>query len=143
MSENVFISETVSIHRLKNITLILIAIILTIFTPKAFAVDLGKISKTFKIEEEAFTQMMKRKLSEIDMEEERRKMENIARDRIENPTPVSGITVAKSDRTFYFDPTYTLNENAVLPCGEILHKAGTTVNPLEHMDLNRCLFFCR
>ena len=45
------------------------------------------------------------------------------------------------NRTFYFDPTYTLDEDAVLPCGKILHKAGTTVNPLEHMDLNRRLFF--
>ena len=141
MSENGFVLDAVLIRRSKNITLILIAIILTIFAPKAFAIDLGMISKTFKIEEEAFSQMMKRKLAEIDMEEERRKMENIARDRIESPTPVSGISVAKTDRTFYFDPTYTLDEDAVLPCGKILHKAGTTVNPLEHMDLNRRLFF--
>ena len=29
----------------------------------------------------------------------------------------------------------------MLPYGKVLHKAGTTVNPLEHMDLNRRLFF--
>ena len=37
--------------------------------------DLGKLGNTFKIEEEAFTQMMKRKLAEIDMEAEREKMQ--------------------------------------------------------------------
>ncbi len=103
--------------------------------------DLGKLGNTFKIEEEALTQMMKRKLAEIDMEAEREKMQKIAIDRVENPTPVIGITGAGENRTFYFDPTYTLDEDAVLPCGKILHKAGTIVNPLEHMDLNRRLFF--
>ena len=29
----------------------------------------------------------------------------------------------------------------MLPCGKVLHKAGTRVNPLEHMDLGRRLFF--
>ena len=53
----------------------------------------------------------------------------------------SGISGAKTDRTFYFDPTYTLDADAVLPCGKVLHKAGTRVNPLEHMDLNRRIFF--
>jgi conjugal transfer pilus assembly protein TraW len=103
--------------------------------------DLGKLGNTFKIEEEAFTQMMKRKLAEIDMEAEREKMQKIAIDRVENPVAVIGITGAGENRTFYFDPTYTLDEDAVLPCGKVLHKAGTKVNPLEHMDLNRRLFF--
>ena len=103
--------------------------------------DLGKLGNTFKIEEEAFTQMMKRKLAEIDMEAEREKMQKIAIDRVENPVAVIGISHADENRTFYFDPTYRLDEDAVLPCGKVLHKAGTTVNPLEHMDLNRRLFF--
>ena len=120
------------------ISLILISFI---YSPPALANDLGKLGNTFKIEEEAFTQMMKRKLAEIDMEAEREKMKKIAIDRVENPVPVIGITGAGENRTFYFDPTYRLDEDAVLPCGKVLHKAGTTVNPLEHMDLNRRLFF--
>ncbi len=120
------------------ITLILISFVQS---QLAMANDLGKLGNTFKIEEEAFTLMMKRKLAEIDMDTEREKMQKIAIDRVENPTPVIGITGVTENRTFYFDPTYTLDEDAVLPCGKILHKAGTTVNPLEHMDLNRRLFF--
>ena len=122
---------------------LLLAFLLIVFgiVEITMANDLGKLGNTFKIEEEAFTQMMKRKLAEIDMEAAREKMQKIAIDRVENPVPVIGITVVTENRTFYFDPTYTLDEDAVLPCGKILHKAGTTVNPLEHMDLNRRLFF--
>jgi len=121
--------------------LVIFSMIILALASSALANDLGKLGNTFKIEEEAFTQMMKRKLAEIDMEAEREKMQKIAIDRVENPVPVIGITGAGSNRTFYFDPTYTLDEDAVLPCGRVLHKAGTTVNPLEHMDLNRRLFF--
>ena len=122
---------------------LLLAFLLIVFgiAEITMANDLGKLGNTFKIEEEAFTLMMKRKLAEIDMEAAREKMQKIAIDRVENPAPVIGITVVTENRTFYFDPTYTLDEDAVLPCGKILHKAGTTVNPLEHMDLNRRLFF--
>ena len=123
-------------------TRFLIAIlIVSISALEIYAVDLGKVGNTFRIEEEAFTLMMKRKLEEVDMEKERKKMEKIARDKIENPAPIKGISAATEERTFYFDPTYILDKDVVLPNGNILHKAGTTVNPLEHMNLNRRLFF--
>jgi conjugal transfer pilus assembly protein TraW len=126
---------------LSKISLIAIIAMLVTSVPKAFAVDFGKIGKTFEIQEEGFVAMMKRKLAKVDMEKERKKMEKIARDRIENPTPVSGITKAKADRTFYFDPTYTLDKDMVLPCGRIIQKAGAKANPLEREDLNRRIFF--
>lgn len=123
-------------------TRFLIAIlIVSISALEIYAVDLGKVGNTFRIEEEAFTLMMKRKLEEVDMEKERKKIEKIARDKIENPAPVKGISAATEERTFYFDPTYILDKDVVLPNGTILHKARTKVNPLEHMNLNRRLFF--
>ena len=103
--------------------------------------DLGKMGQTFEIKEEPFVEMMKRKAKDVDMEKEKGKMQKLAKDRIENPKPVAGISPATADRTIYFDPTYTLDQDAVLPCGKILHKAGARVNPLEHMDLNRRMFF--
>ncbi len=119
----------------------LLVLVLVMSVDEAEAVDLGKAGNSFRIEEEEFIAMMKRKLEEIDMEKEREKMEKQVRERVENPVPVAGVKLAKEDRTFYFDPTYILDEDALLPCGKILHKAGTKVNPLEYMDLNRRLFF--
>ncbi len=41
----------------------------------------------------------------------------------------------------YHDPTYILPEDASLPCGKVLHPAGTIVNPLDVMKLERRIFF--
>lgn len=105
------------------------------------AKDLGKVGTSFVIEEESFTAMMKRKLADIDIEEHNKKMKQIAIDRVNEPQAVSGISKAIKNNSFYYDPTYTLEKDAVLPCGKVLYKAGTRVNPLEHMDLERRLIF--
>jgi conjugal transfer pilus assembly protein TraW len=67
-------------------------------------------------------------------------MRSIAEERVRNPAPVSGIIPAKETREFWHDPTYILTEDAVLPCGRVLYKAGTAVNPLDYMNLDRRLF---
>ena len=61
---------------------LLLAFLLIVFgiVEITMANDLGKLGNTFKIEEEAFTLMMKRKLAEIDMEAAREKMQKIAID---------------------------------------------------------------
>lgn len=83
-------------------TRFLIAIlIVSISMSEIYAVDLGKVGNTFRMEEEAFTLMMKRKLEAVDMEKERKKIEKIARDKIETPAPVKGISAATEERTFY------------------------------------------
>ena len=118
-----------------------LALVCILLPALAMAKDLGRVANTFEIIEEPFSVMMKRKLEQVDMEQERKKMESIARDRVENPIPVAGIIESQESRTFYYDPTYTLEEDAVLPCGKVLHKSGAKVNPLDHMDLNSRLFF--
>ena len=113
----------------------------SLFSTTSFAVNLGSISHTFPVIEEGFVAMIKRKLGNVDIASERLKMENIARDRIENPPAVEGIVRATQNKTFYYDPTYTLEEDVVLPCGKVLYTAGTKVNPLDHMDLDRRMLF--
>lgn len=108
---------------------------------KASAIDLGIHGASFKITEEPFIQMMKNRMEKIDIESEKDKIQKRAKYKVENPDPVKDIKPATKDRIFYFDPSYTLDKDAVLPCGKILHKAGTRVNPLEYMDLNRRMFF--
>lgn len=107
----------------------------------ASATDFGTQGASFKVIEEPFIQMMKNRMEKVDMEAEKEKIQTRAKHKVENPTPVACIQPATKDRVFYFDPSYTLDKDAVLPCGKILHKAGATVNPLEHMELNRRMFF--
>ena len=125
---------------IRNIKLVIIAFT-AISTLSAYAKDFGTRGHTYKIAEQAFLEMIDQRLQKVDMKKEQAKMTEIAKDRVENPVAAKNIKPATKGRVFYYDPTYTLDEDAVLPCGKILHKAGTTVNPLQHMDLNRRMFF--
>lgn len=46
--------------------------------------DFGKRGMTFPIKEEGFVAMMIRKLKNLDLEKENKKMQALARDRVEN-----------------------------------------------------------
>ena len=125
-----------------NITLIAMTLMsVIIMSFGANAKDFGTRGHTYPIIEQPFLQMIDERLQKVDIKKEQEKMTAIVEDRVANPVAVADILPAKVARVFYFDPTYMLAEDAVLPCGKILHKAGTRVNPLEHMDLNRRLFF--
>ncbi len=119
-----------------------IILVLPIFLPlMTTAIDFGVAGQTFNIVEEPFIEMLKKRLDKVDIEAEQKKIQQKARNQVENPTPVKGIQPAQKNRVFYFDPSYTLDKDIVLPCGKILHRAGTSVNPLEIMNLDRRLFF--
>ena len=124
---------------LNNRLIILSTVILA--TLSANAKDFGTKGHTHAIKEQPFLQMLHERLQGVDMEKEKEKMEQVAKEKIQNPPAIEDVKPAVKNHTFYYDPTYVLDEDALLPCGKVLHKAGTTVNPLEHMDLNRRLFF--
>jgi conjugal transfer pilus assembly protein TraW len=112
-----------------------------VFSLGAEAKDFGKRGHSFSIAEQEFLLMIKERLQKLDMEKEREKMTALVKDRVENPPPVEGIAPARENRSFYFDPTYRLDKDVILPCGKMLYKAGTKVNPLEYEELNRRLLF--
>ena len=119
------------------------AIVLYISTSSniVFAKDFGNRGANYPVAEESILLSLQKKFAELDLKKEGEKMRSIAEERVRNPAPVSGIMPAKETREFWHDPTYILTEDAVLPCGRVLYKAGTAVNPLDYMDLGRRLFF--
>lgn len=120
---------------------IIITFLLFVVSWKTLANDFGVQGHTYKVSEQAFLEMIVERLQKVDIEKEQQKMQQIAKERVENPLPVESVVPAMDSRVFYYDPTYTLDEDAVLPCDTILHKKGTRVNPLEHMELGRRLLF--
>ena len=106
-----------------------------------FAKDFGNRGANYPVAEESILLMFQKKFAELDLKKEEERMRSIAEERVRNPIPVSGIIPAKETREFWHDPTYILTEDAVLPCGRVLYKAGTRVNPLDYMNLDRRLFF--
>ncbi len=116
------------------------ALLLLVTSSIAMSKDFGIKGHVYEIEEQPFLQMIDERLQKVDMEKEKQKIQSLAKDRVENPRTVDGISSAKKDRSFYWDPTYIVKKNIILPCGKLLYKAGTKVNPLDHMDFDRRLF---
>lgn len=48
---------------------------------------------------------------------------------------------AKKNRTYYVDPSITVPYDITDHKGRIIHPAGTTVNPLDHITLSKQLMF--
>lgn len=119
---------------MKVLNKILMSAVFFIFGNTVFAKDFGKCGATFEIKEEGFVAMMQRKLKEVNLAEHEQKMKDLARKKVEEPTPVLGITRATRTVSHSFDPSYVLDEDVFLPCGKLLYPAGTKVNPLDHME---------
>ena len=60
---------------------------------------------------------------------------------VQRPAPVAGLRTTRTERTFYVDPTFTLDRNVVDAQGRLLFAAGTRKNPLEVVSLSKRLLF--
>ena len=111
----------------------------------ARAMDLGVIGPTYEISEPHLLQMIEQRLREKERSGELGRLEAQARERgiatVKNPPPVTGLRATEAVRTFYFDPSFTLDRNLLGPQGELLFAAGTRKNPLEVVSLSRHLLF--
>ena len=111
----------------------------------ARAMDLGVIGPTYEISEPHLLQMIEQRLREKERSGELARLEVQARKRgiatVKNPPPVTGLRATETVRTFYFDPSFTLDRNILGPQGELLFAAGTRKNPLEVVSLSRHLLF--
>ena len=111
----------------------------------ARAMDLGVIGPTYEISEPHLLQMIEQRLREKERSGELGRLEAEARKRgiatVKNPPPVTGLRPTDTMRTFYFDPSFTLDRNILGPQGELLFAAGTRKNPLEVASLSRHLLF--
>lgn len=112
-----------------------------IFIIDAHAMDLGKQGATYEVAEEGFVSMIKGRLASLDLKGHQEEMLQAARRQVLEPAPVVGLRATSESREFWYDPSFILTEDIKLPDGKILHKAGTKVNPLDHMAFDRELIF--
>ena len=61
--------------------------------------------------------------------------------RVNRPLPVAGLIRAHESRSWAFDPTITLAADIRGAKGELIHAAGTRVNPLDSVTLRGPLLF--
>ena len=107
----------------------------------SYAKDFGTAGMSFAVEEEGFVAMIKRRLSSINIAEQQQRMQDIVRNRVNNPIPVSRISRASRTISHSFDPSYVLPEDIILPCGKLLYRAGMIINPLDYISMQAKLVF--
>lgn len=109
------------------------------------AANLGTIGPTYPVAEKNLLDVIMARLRAKEASGELKRHEQEARDRaayaVNNPRPVDGLRRAQVARTFYFDPSFTLQSNVVDATGAVLFPAGTRKNPLEVVSLSKHLLF--
>ena len=112
---------------------------------KAGAVDLGTIGPTYEIAEPHLLAFIEQRLREKERSGELQRLAEAARargiDTVRQPPPVEGLRTTERPRTFYVDPSFTLDRNITDPLGRLMFAAGTRKNPLEVVSLSRHLLF--
>ncbi len=118
-------------------------LLLTVSAPHAE--DLGAIGPTYEITERDLIEVIKDKFRRMEKTGELARMQDHYKrqvvDTIEHPKPVPGIAAAQTARTFYLDPTWTLDRSVVDEKGNVLFPAGTSVNPFDFDRLSKTLLF--
>lgn len=112
---------------------------------KAGAVDLGTLGPTYEIAEPHLLAFIEQRLLEKERSGELQRLAEAARargiDTVRQPPPVEGLRTTERPRTFYVDPSFTLDRNITDPQGRLMFAAGTRKNPLEVVSLSRHLLF--
>lgn len=109
------------------------------------AESLGKIGPTYPIAEQNLLEHILARLREKERSGELKKFEQLARTRatqsVLSPKPVAGLRLSETPRTYYFDPSFTLDRNVVDETGAVLFPAGLRKNPLDVVSLSKHLLF--
>ena len=111
----------------------------------AHAEDLGTIGPTYAITEPNLLAFIEQRLREKERNGELARLEAQARARgteaVTQPKPVTGVRATETARSFYFDPSFTLDRNILDAQGHLLFAAGLRKNPLEVVSLSKHLLF--
>ena len=111
----------------------------------AGAADLGTLGPTYGIAEPHLLNFIEQRLRDKERSGELQRLMQEAQSRgidaVKRPQPVAGVRATETARTFYVDPTFTLDRNVVDAQGRLLFAAGTRKNPLEVVSLSKHLLF--
>jgi conjugal transfer pilus assembly protein TraW len=110
----------------------------------AIADDLGTVGKTYPIAEPDMIDVIKNKAKMMvdNGQWDKIKQQSIenAKNRINNPAPVAGISHTKTERVIYYDPMFRVDEDIKDASGRVVAKAGY-YNPLTFKPFPEELIF--
>lgn len=123
-------------------TILFVAVIA--FSPVA-AKDLGTWGELYPIAEQDMLTTINTRLQamqdsgELDMQQEAYKKQIIEKSL--RPDPVSGLTIARENRTHYINPSMIVAEDVADHQGRVFAHKGDVVNPLDTVPFNQTLYF--
>ena len=102
----------------------------------------GVHAQTFAISEQDFLEVLQARLNKLDpqtLEEHQAQIQKRVRKSIQRPNPVAGLVRAQKYRRWSYDPSLRVSKDIKDQHGKIIVKAGTTVNPLQHLSWGKPL----
>lgn len=124
---------------------LLVPVLLLMLPLSAPAEDLGTIGPTYPVREESLLEVIHKRLREKERTGELKKLLDLAKARsvesVVHPKPIQGVKAGEVARTFYYDPTFTLDRHILDSHGKVLFPAGTKKNPLEVVSMSKHLLF--
>ncbi|CEG59222.1 type-F conjugative transfer system protein TraW [Legionella fallonii] len=120
----------------------ILIILCFVYLPCAYAKDLGVFGKTFVISEMDFMEYIQQKMKSMQENGEWKRVQNqfkkTVKKHINRPQPLN-LPRATSDRTWLFNPAVTVPYDVKNAQGNIIIPKGTTVNPLDRVNLSSTL----
>jgi conjugal transfer pilus assembly protein TraW len=121
--------------------LFLMPLLLTSLEAKTFA-DIGH---TFDIAEESFLTMISRRMQQAKadgkLEGMEKEIKKRVQERVMHPVAVKNMTKTEEGRSWYFDPSLTLENDIRDHQSHILYPRGTKVNPLDKVSWGEPMVF--
>lgn len=121
-----------------------LALALVLLAPLCRAENLGVVGPLYPISEPDLLETIHARLQALEAQGELARLEATARERMrayaERPEGVR-LPRAARERVRYFDPTLVVPGDIRDHRGHLIHAAGATVNPLDHMTLSKELVF--
>ena len=112
---------------------------------QALARDYGQRGTVFPVIERDLLEQIHSRLMQMEQSGETARLNGELKRRtiarVNRPDPVTGIVRASEARRWNFDPTITLAVDIRGAKGELIHAAGTKVNPLDSVQLRGDLLF--
>ncbi len=121
-----------------------ISIVFLLLVVNRFAWAVDVIGPVYPVKEVSLLDVMMNKLKYMEqtgqIEAMQEQWKTIAQDRVLNPKGVALPRAIESTKRLY-DPSITVNRDIYLPDGQLMHKAGTIVNPLSVKSFTKRMLF--
>ena len=106
-----------------------------------YAQNLGVYGTIYQIAEPDLLSFIHERLMTFKQDGRLKEMENgfinKVKEKALHPTPVTDVHSAKHNNTFYYTPSFTLNRNVYDANGNILFRAGVSINPLDQKTISK------